>query len=103
LYLRQVLFGMQFLAEGPTTIWEDNKSSIDFARNSISCHSRAKHIDIRYHFVKDLVNTNIMNLKYIPTEHQIADAFTKPLPRDRFQKLRNFALGITMISVQDLI
>ena len=56
-------------------------------------HSHTKHIDIRHHFLRDHVSKNDCDIKYIDTEKQLADIFTKPLPRDRFYQIRN-ELGI---------
>ncbi|GJX05927.1 hypothetical protein Tco_0193859 [Tanacetum coccineum] len=47
-------------------------------------HSRAKHIDIRYYFIKEQVENGIVELYFVRTEYQLADIFTKPLPRERF-------------------
>ncbi|GJT69056.1 retrovirus-related pol polyprotein from transposon TNT 1-94 [Tanacetum coccineum] len=50
-------------------------------------HSRAKHIDVRYHFIKEQVENGIVELYFVRTEYQLADIFTKPLPRERFNFL----------------
>nr|GEV37596.1 retrovirus-related Pol polyprotein from transposon TNT 1-94 [Tanacetum cinerariifolium] len=50
-------------------------------------HSRSKHIDVRYHFIKEQVENGIMKLYFVRTEYQLADIFTKPLPRERFNFL----------------
>lgn len=42
-------------------------------------HLRTKHIDISYHFIRDLVDIRIVFLEYVPTDHRLADLFTKPL------------------------
>ncbi|GKE93231.1 hypothetical protein Tco_1574326, partial [Tanacetum coccineum] len=49
--------------------------------------SRAKHIDIHYHFIKEQVENEIVELYFVQTEYQLADIFTKPLPRERFNFL----------------
>ncbi|GJS76499.1 retrovirus-related pol polyprotein from transposon TNT 1-94 [Tanacetum coccineum] len=64
----------------------DNKSAIALCCNNVQ-HSRAKHIDIRYHFIKDQVENGIVELYFVRTEYQLADIFTKPLPRERFNFL----------------
>ncbi|GJS62604.1 hypothetical protein Tco_0657388 [Tanacetum coccineum] len=66
----------------------DNKSAIALCCNNVQ-HSRAKHIDIRYHFIKEQVENGIMELYFVQTEYQLADIFTKPLPRERFNFLIN--------------
>nr|GEX20384.1 retrovirus-related Pol polyprotein from transposon TNT 1-94 [Tanacetum cinerariifolium] len=60
--------------------------SIAICCNSIQ-HSRAKHIDVRYHFIKEQVENRIVELYFVRTEYQLADIFTKPLPRKRFNFL----------------
>lgn len=55
----------------------------------ISQASRAKHIDIRYHFVREKVEDNLIQLIYIKTNNQIGDLFTKPLHSPKFANLRN--------------
>ncbi|GJT17736.1 retrovirus-related pol polyprotein from transposon TNT 1-94 [Tanacetum coccineum] len=64
----------------------DNKSAIAPSCNNVQ-HSRAKHIDVRYHFIKEQVKNGIVKLYYVRTEYQLADIFTKPLPRERFNLL----------------
>ncbi|GJT28141.1 retrovirus-related pol polyprotein from transposon TNT 1-94 [Tanacetum coccineum] len=64
----------------------DNKSVIALCCNNVQ-HSRAKHIDVRYHFIKEQVENGIVELYFVRTEYQLADIFTKPLPRERFNFL----------------
>ena len=61
----------------------DNTSAICLSKNPI-LHSRAKHIEIKHHFIRDYIQKGILNLKFIDTDHQWADIFTKPLSEDRF-------------------
>nr|GEX13427.1 copia protein [Tanacetum cinerariifolium] len=60
----------------------DNKSAIALCCNSVQ-HARAKHIDVRYHFIKEQVENRIVDF----VRYQLADIFTKPLPRERFNFL----------------
>ncbi|GJV28057.1 hypothetical protein Tco_1384505 [Tanacetum coccineum] len=64
----------------------DNKSEISLCCNNDQ-HSQAKHIDVHYHFIKDQVENGIVELYFVRTEYQLADIFTKPLPRERFNFL----------------
>ncbi|GJX15355.1 retrovirus-related pol polyprotein from transposon TNT 1-94 [Tanacetum coccineum] len=64
----------------------DNKSVISLCCNNVQ-HSRAKNIDVRYHFIKEQVENRIVKLYLVRTEYQLADIFTKPLPRKRFNFL----------------
>ena len=65
----------------------DNSSAIDISKNPVQ-HYKTKHIEIRYYFIRDLVERKIVALEYIPTEYQNADIFTKPLDRSKFETLR---------------
>nr|GEU36940.1 hypothetical protein [Tanacetum cinerariifolium] len=64
----------------------DNKNAIALCCNNVQ-HSRAKHIDVPYHFIKEQVENRIVELYFVRTEYQLADMFTKPLPRERFNFL----------------
>ncbi|GJX65325.1 retrovirus-related pol polyprotein from transposon TNT 1-94 [Tanacetum coccineum] len=64
-------------------------------------HSRAKHIDVRYHFIKEQVENRIVELYFVWTEYQLADIFTKPLPRERFNFLIE-KLGMRSMSSETL-
>ncbi|GJT51573.1 hypothetical protein Tco_0977730 [Tanacetum coccineum] len=61
----------------------------------------AKHIDIRYHFIKEQVENGIVELYFVQTEYQLADIFTKPLPRERFNFLID-KLGMKSMSLETL-
>ncbi|GJX00253.1 hypothetical protein Tco_0184166 [Tanacetum coccineum] len=61
----------------------------------------AKHIDIRYHFIKEQVENGIVELYFVRTEYQLADIFTKPLPRERFNFLID-KLGMRSMSPETL-
>jgi hypothetical protein len=52
-------------------------------------HSRTKHIDIRYHFLRDHQQKEDIEIAYVSTHNQLADIFTKPLDEKIFSKLRN--------------
>jgi hypothetical protein len=72
----------------------DNLSAINISKNPIQ-HSRTKHIDIRHHFIRDLVEENVVVLKHVATTEQLADIFTKALDANQFEKLRG-KLGICL-------
>ena len=58
-------------------------------------HSRTKHIDIRHHFIRDLVEKGLISLKFVPTKNQLADILTKALDYERFSFLRK-SLGVVV-------
>ncbi|GJT85681.1 hypothetical protein Tco_1067398 [Tanacetum coccineum] len=81
-------------------LYRDNKSAIALCCNNVQ-HSRAKHIDVRYHFIKEQVENGIVELYFVRTEYQLADIFTKPLPRERFNFLIE-KLGMRSMSPETL-
>ncbi|GAA0160579.1 transmembrane signal receptor [Lithospermum erythrorhizon] len=93
----QLLWMKQMLEEygvnpGAMTLYCDNKSAICISKNPVE-HSRTKHIDIRHHFIRDLVENKQVVLEYVATEKQLADIFTKGLDVSQFENLR-LALGL---------
>jgi hypothetical protein len=66
----------------------DNESAIRMADNPVE-HSRTKHIDIQYHFLRDQQQRGDIEIAYVSTKEQLADIFTKPLDEKTFTKLRN--------------
>ncbi|GJX37266.1 retrovirus-related pol polyprotein from transposon TNT 1-94 [Tanacetum coccineum] len=64
----------------------DNHSAIALCCNNIQ-HSRSKHIDIRHHFIREQVEKGVVELYFVTTDYQLADIFTKVLPRERFKFL----------------
>ena len=68
-------------------IFCDNTTAINISKNLVQ-HSKTKHIKIRYHFVRELVEEGTVELLYVPTEDQLADIFTKGLDSTWFEKLR---------------
>ncbi|CAH2089057.1 unnamed protein product [Euphydryas editha] len=71
------IFGKQFVCK----VYSDNQSALRLLEVKEYCHRKTKHIDIRYHFVKDLIKNNNVITEYMSTEHMIADVLTKPLGR----------------------
>ncbi|GJU49952.1 retrovirus-related pol polyprotein from transposon TNT 1-94 [Tanacetum coccineum] len=67
-------------------IYCDSQSAIAISCNPVQ-HSRTKHIDIRYHFIKEHVEKGTIELYFVETEYQLADLFTKALPKERFEFL----------------
>jgi hypothetical protein len=66
----------------------DNESSIRMVDNPVE-HNHTKHIDIRYHFLRDHQQRGDIEIDYVSTKEQLADIFTKPLDEKTFTKLRN--------------
>nr|GEX90234.1 hypothetical protein [Tanacetum cinerariifolium] len=90
--------GIQFLGGYKLVNWSSKKAGLHFnvlirsrAAIAISCnpvqHLHTKHIDVRYHFIKEKVEKGIGELFFVGTEYQLADMFTKALPEERFKYL----------------
>ncbi|GJX58985.1 hypothetical protein Tco_0290375 [Tanacetum coccineum] len=71
-----------------TLMYGENKSAIALCCNNVQ-HSRSKHIDIRFHFIKEHVENGVIKLYFVNTEYQLADIFTKALGRERIEFLIN--------------
>nr|GEY16668.1 hypothetical protein [Tanacetum cinerariifolium] len=78
----------------------DNKSAIALCCNNVQ-HSRSKHIDIRYHFIKEQVEQGVIELYFVNTEYQLANLFTKALGQDRIEILTN-KLGMKSFTPETL-
>nr|GEW30377.1 uncharacterized mitochondrial protein AtMg00810-like [Tanacetum cinerariifolium] len=78
----------------------DNKSAIALCCNNVQ-HSKSKHIDIRYHFIKEHVENGMIKLYFVNTEYQLADIFTKALGRERIEFLIN-KLGMRSFTSETL-
>ena len=74
------------------TVFCDNTSAINISKNLVR-YSRTKHINICHHFIKDLVDSDVLILEFIETGKQLADIFTKTLDFVRFEFLMK-SLGI---------
>ena len=70
----------------------DNMSAINISKNPVM-HAKTKHIAIKYHYVRELVEDKQVKMEYIHTKEQIADIFTKLLPKDAYEYLRD-KLGV---------
>nr|GEU91839.1 Gag-Pol polyprotein [Tanacetum cinerariifolium] len=78
----------------------DSKAAITISCNPVQ-HSRTKHIDVRYHFIKEKVEKGIVELFFVRTKYQLADLFTKALPEERFKYLIR-RLGMRCLSLEEL-
>lgn len=87
-WLRNVLGEIGATQPGGTTLFCDNSSTIKLSKNPV-LHGKSKHIHVRYHFLRDLVNEGTIRLDYCPTEDQLADFMTKAVKLETFEKLRS--------------
>jgi len=88
MWARSLLSQISRAQPGPTTIYEDNQGVIFLCKTSMA-GQRAKHIDVQYHYVKDLVKAKCVQLVKIGTKEQVADILTKALTPQTFLYLAN--------------
>jgi hypothetical protein len=93
IYIRRLLDNLGFPQPEPTTILEDNRTCIAWSEGSVGGSDRAKHIDLRQHFVHDAVKAKILKLEVVRSADNVADIFTKPLPKTPFLVLRKRLMG----------
>ena len=84
IWMRKILVELFGSYLEPTVIYFDNQSCIKLSANPVF-HDRSKHIDIRYHHIRDCVQWRIMLLSYILAEDQDVDILTKVLTRNKFE------------------
>ena len=87
LWMKQMLKNMHIQYDDPIPIFCDNTSAISISKNPVM-HSKTKHIPIKYHFLREQVLSKVIKLEYVGTKDQLADIFTKPLPKSQFEMLR---------------
>lgn len=80
-----MLSNLKIYPESKVKIYQDNQGAIALAKNPIF-HQRTKHIDIKYHFVREKVESGEVELVYVPTAMMQADFMTKNLPKPKFTK-----------------
>jgi hypothetical protein len=101
--LPEVIWARQFMEhlgfkQDISTVFEDNQSSIILANKSRGVTiSRTKHIQVRYYYVKQLIEQKLITIEYLPTEDMIADILTKPVCGKLFIKLRNLLLNQNIV------
>lgn len=96
IWFKQLLEVMKVEIKELVIMFCDNTSATNISKNPVM-HSKTKHIAIKYHFFRELVQDKEIRLEYVHTKEQIADIFTKPLPKDAFFYLRG-KLGVTPLS-----
>ena len=92
IWLQRVLKQISDVKVGPVTLYIDNRSAVDLAKNPVF-HGRSKHIDVRYHFIRECVEQGLIVIKHISTGEQRADILTKALSAVKFEKMRKL-LGV---------
>ena len=95
-WMKRILKELGYSDGGCTTVMCDNSSTIKLSKNPVM-HGRSKHIDVRFHFLRNLTKEGTIELVHCGSQDQVADIMTKPLKLEDFQKLRKL-LGVCEIS-----
>jgi hypothetical protein len=85
-WLQRLLEDLMEKSYSTTTILIDNKSAIYLCKNPVF-HDRSKHIEVRFHFIRQCIEAGKINVNYVSTDAQLTDILTKPLGRTRFIEL----------------
>ena len=93
IWLRKLLTDLGQNQADATVIWVDNKSAIAIAKNPVQ-HGRTKHINVKFHAIREAEKNGEVNLVHCCSENQIADILTKALSKAKFEELRS-RLGVS--------
>lgn len=92
-WLRLLLKGLIEQSLTPTQLFIDNQSAMKLAKNT-EFHKLTKHIDVRYHYIRECIENNMSELVYVMSKEQLADFLTKPLPKEKFlNNLKLLSIG----------
>jgi hypothetical protein len=84
MWLHKILTDLFDHEMDPTTIHCDNQSCVKLSENHVF-HDRSKHIEIKYHYIRDMVQRKTVHVQYLPTHEKIENIFTKPLAKTKFE------------------
>ena len=96
-WLRKLLSDLFDLQLDATCIYYDNHSCVKLSDNPVF-HDKSKHIEIKYHYIMDMVQKGAVKLQYVAMDEEIADVLTNPLARVKFEYCRE-KLGVLHIEV----
>ncbi|KAI5317780.1 hypothetical protein L3X38_037487 [Prunus dulcis] len=96
IWLRFVLDDFGEMQPDATPLFCDNMSAISMVKNPVF-HQKTRHINRMYHFIREALQDGVIDMRFCRSEEQLADIFTKALPKDRFNYLR-LKLGVKPVS-----
>ena len=94
MWLRRLLGELTGVEAHPPTLMVDNQPAIALAKNPV-LHDRNKHIDVKFHFLRDCVDEGQIVIEFVETARQLTEVLTKPLRRLRLTELKE------MIGIED--
>lgn len=95
IWLRRLLTEVAKQKVPPVTLYVDNQSALDLMINPVF-HGRSKHIDIRYHFIRDCVEKGEVTVHYVCTKRQKADVLTKAMAKAKHEEMKNL-IGVKKV------
>ena len=96
-----MLAGIDLPQKDPTTVFEDNQGAMALSKNPKN-HSRTKHIDVKYHYVRESVDNGTIAVEYCPTAEMVADTLTKGLAKPKFEKFRKDMAVLDVSSIRTI-
>lgn len=87
LWMRNILTELGYNMDSPSVLMMDNQSAISVSKNP-EHHGRMKHLDLRWYWLRDVVDAKQIMPNYVPTNEMVADILTKSLPREKVQRCR---------------
>jgi hypothetical protein len=97
IWTKEVVLDMGMPLKGPMRIYDDSQALIKAATTDVSS-TKTRHLRTRMAWVKDMIREGRIELAFVGTKDNVADALTKPLPRDSFRLLRDQMLGLTPVT-----
>ncbi|KAJ0502796.1 putative RNA-directed DNA polymerase [Helianthus annuus] len=94
IWIRRILEDLGHIQNEATTIWCDSQSAINLSRNPVQ-HGKAKHIELKHHFIRDMIQQEKVILQYCNTSDQVADCLTKALSKEKLVGFRH-QMGVRM-------
>ena len=88
LWMRGLMQELGLVMDGRSLVYCDNQPAIAVSKNGIKSE-RTKHVDVKYHFVTEMINNKTIEVKYLQTDKQQADILTKPLDKSKFEAFRS--------------
>lgn len=92
MYLAQLLSGIDNREYRCTKMYGDNQGAIALSKNPVN-RQRSKHIDVKYHFIRDALSEGKIDIAYCPSEDMVADILTKPVAKFKIVKFKKFFFG----------
>ncbi|QRV75603.1 Copia-like polyprotein/retrotransposon [Ceratobasidium sp. AG-Ba] len=100
LWIHQFFNELGYIADAPTLILSDNLAALTLSVES-QFHGRSKHINIRHHFMRDIIQKGLVFTLYVPSKENLADAFTKALASPQFSYLTEMIMGEVILKMID--